>query len=249
MGTLDGKTAIVTGGGSGVGRGISLALAGEGAAVVVAGRTESTLAETRRMIEERGGRAAVSVCDITVPDDVDACIALAVERFGGVDILVNNATLVPHGSLLETSEELADDTWRAENADLGARLEPLAHGGEHRGVLRLVEQLVVDPGENLEPEVGGAGARGEQSAGVRRNQCVVAAVHDEHREPELRCLPGNAAGARSHLRDRARGHRPVADQRVVAVRLDHLRVAADQRRVHRQHRLRRRDRSRGSGTS
>ncbi len=49
------------------------------------------------MIEERGGRAAVSVCDNTVPDDVDGCIALSVERFGGIDILVNNATLVPHG--------------------------------------------------------------------------------------------------------------------------------------------------------
>ncbi len=113
MGILDGKTAIVTGGGSGIGRGISFALAGEGAAVVTAGRTERTLAETCRTIEERGGRAAVSVCDITVPDDVDACIALTVERFGGIDILVNNATLVPHGTLLETSEELADDTWRA----------------------------------------------------------------------------------------------------------------------------------------
>jgi meso-butanediol dehydrogenase/(S,S)-butanediol dehydrogenase/diacetyl reductase len=113
MGILDGKTAIVTGGGQGVGRGIALALAAEGAAVVLAGRTEATLEETRHDIERRGGRAAASVCDITVPDDVDACIALALESFGSIDILVNNAALVPHGTLLDIDEELVEAAWQA----------------------------------------------------------------------------------------------------------------------------------------
>ena len=112
-GPLDGRVAIVTGGGRGVGRGIALALAGAGAAVVVCGRTAEPLDETVQDIGARGGRAAAIVADVTIPDDVDAGIALACERFGGVDILVNNATLVPHGSLLDISEELVDAAWAA----------------------------------------------------------------------------------------------------------------------------------------
>ena len=113
MGTLDDKTAIVTGGGTGVGRGIALALAREGAAVVLAGRTESTLASTREDIVALGGRAAVAVCDVTKPADVDACIAIALDAFGSIDILVNNAALVPHGSLLHIDEELVEAAWCA----------------------------------------------------------------------------------------------------------------------------------------
>ncbi|SEP20355.1 SDR family NAD(P)-dependent oxidoreductase [Trujillonella endophytica] len=112
-GILEGRTALVTGGGNGVGRGIALALAGEGASVVVAGRTAATLEGTRQLIEDRGGRAAVAVCDITVSEEVDACIAATLGLFGGIDVLVNNAALVPHGSLLEASEELVDAAWAA----------------------------------------------------------------------------------------------------------------------------------------
>jgi NAD(P)-dependent dehydrogenase (short-subunit alcohol dehydrogenase family) len=113
VGVLEGKTAIVTGGGRGVGRGIALALAADGASVVVCGRTEEPLVETVGEIEARGGRAVWIVSNITVPVDVDACIALACEQFGGVDILVNNATLVPHGTLLDISEELVNEAWAA----------------------------------------------------------------------------------------------------------------------------------------
>jgi NAD(P)-dependent dehydrogenase (short-subunit alcohol dehydrogenase family) len=113
MGILDGKTAIVTGGGTGVGRGIALALASEGAAVVLAGRTEATLAATHKEIENAGGRAAVAVCDVTVPDDVNACIALALDTYGTIDILVNNAALVPHGTLLDIKEEVVNAAWEA----------------------------------------------------------------------------------------------------------------------------------------
>jgi meso-butanediol dehydrogenase / (S,S)-butanediol dehydrogenase / diacetyl reductase len=106
MDSLKGKTAIVTGGGRGIGRGVALALAAEGASVVVAGRTEAPLVDTCRAIEERGGRATHTVCDITVGADVDRCIEVALATFGGIDVLVNNAALIPQGNLLEVSEDL-----------------------------------------------------------------------------------------------------------------------------------------------
>lgn len=112
-GRLDGRVAIVTGGGAGVGRGIALALAHEGAAVVVAGRTAATLESTRDEVVARGGRAHAVVCDVTVPADLDRCVETALASFGGIDLLVNNAALVPHGSILEIADELVHAAWEA----------------------------------------------------------------------------------------------------------------------------------------
>lgn len=113
MGILEGKTAVVTGGGIGVGRGIALAFASEGAAVVLASRTGETLEATAAEIEARGGRALACVCDITVPADVNRLIATTVDTFGGIDNLVNNAALVPHGDILTISEDLVNAAWAA----------------------------------------------------------------------------------------------------------------------------------------
>ena len=92
-GTLDGKRAIVTGGGQGIGRGIALALAREGAAVALVGRTESTLRAVAAEIGKPGGTALPIVADITRPDDIRSCVAHTVSELGGIDILVNNAQI------------------------------------------------------------------------------------------------------------------------------------------------------------
>jgi NAD(P)-dependent dehydrogenase (short-subunit alcohol dehydrogenase family) len=111
MRSLEGRVAIVTGGGHGVGRGIALALAEAGAQVVVCGRTAATLAAVRGEIEARGGAALDVVCDITRAEDLKRLVAATLERFGGLNILVNNAALVPHGSLLEIGDEVIQGAW------------------------------------------------------------------------------------------------------------------------------------------
>lgn len=111
MGNLEGRVAIVTGGGHGVGRGIAIALAEAGAKVVICGRTAGTLAGVRREIEGRGGEAEDVVCDITRKADLARLIEATLARFGGINILVNNAALVPRGTLLEIDDGLIQDAW------------------------------------------------------------------------------------------------------------------------------------------
>ena len=91
MENLSGKTAIVTGAGQGVGRGIALALASAGARLVVAGRTLAKVERTAAEIAERGAEALAVACDVGSREDVDAVVAQAIARFGRIDVLVNNA--------------------------------------------------------------------------------------------------------------------------------------------------------------
>ena len=90
-GSLAGKVAFVTGGGTGIGRAAALAFAREGAAVAVAGRSEGPLRETVRLIEEAGGRALAVRCDVSREEDVKAALGRTVEAFGRLDCAFNNA--------------------------------------------------------------------------------------------------------------------------------------------------------------
>jgi NAD(P)-dependent dehydrogenase (short-subunit alcohol dehydrogenase family) len=108
-GTFDGKVAIVTGGGSGLGRAMAQELARTGAAVVVAGRRLDPLGETVALIEGKGGSGLAQQTDVRQPDQVDALVDAAVERFGRVDVLVNNAA----GNFVARAEDLSPNGWRA----------------------------------------------------------------------------------------------------------------------------------------
>lgn len=88
---MDGRCAVVSGAGSGLGRAIARRLAAEGARVVVAGDKETPLAETARLIADEGGEAFAVRCDVSREDDVAALMRQVVERFGRLDVLVNNA--------------------------------------------------------------------------------------------------------------------------------------------------------------
>ncbi|HEV8296710.1 MAG TPA: SDR family oxidoreductase [Acidimicrobiales bacterium] len=103
-GVLDGKVAIVTGAGQGVGKGVAIALAAEGAAVMLMGRTQSKLDVVAAEIAARGGRAAVVSGDVKVLADIERCVDATVREFGTIDILVNNAQEVPLGYLLEVED-------------------------------------------------------------------------------------------------------------------------------------------------
>jgi NAD(P)-dependent dehydrogenase (short-subunit alcohol dehydrogenase family) len=88
---LDGKTALVTGGGRGLGEYMAKALAGVGANVVVCSRKLDACEAVAQEIEAAGGQALAMACDVGEPEDVERVVETAAERFGAVDILVNNS--------------------------------------------------------------------------------------------------------------------------------------------------------------
>lgn len=105
MGTLEGQVALITGAGQGIGQGIALALAGEGANVAVVGRTEAKLEATCELLRERGVTAEPFVANVLDTESISPLVDEVAERFGGIDILVNNAYSGKYGRLLSMSNE------------------------------------------------------------------------------------------------------------------------------------------------
>ena len=104
-----GTVALVTGGGSGIGRAIAVRYAAGGGDVVVLGRRPQPLAETARLAEEFGVRAQAVSCDVRDADAVTAAVDAVVDEHGRLDALVNNAA----GNFVVPAEDLSPGGWRA----------------------------------------------------------------------------------------------------------------------------------------
>jgi NAD(P)-dependent dehydrogenase (short-subunit alcohol dehydrogenase family) len=107
---LKDRTAIITGSSSGIGRGIAIAFAEEGANVVLASRNEASKMEqdertTTEVIADKGGDAVFQPTDVTDENDVEAMVQTAVDEYGGIDILVNNAGVTSANPIHEVTEE------------------------------------------------------------------------------------------------------------------------------------------------
>jgi citronellol/citronellal dehydrogenase len=104
-----GRVALITGGGTGIGRATALELAGSGARIAVCGRRAEPLQQVAGEIEAAGGEAIAVPADLREGDAVARVVGATLERFGTIDVLVNNAG----GQFTAPAEEITDGGWRA----------------------------------------------------------------------------------------------------------------------------------------
>ncbi|MBT2301963.1 SDR family oxidoreductase [Variovorax paradoxus] len=113
MNRLQGKRCVVTGGGSGIGRASAQRLAGEGASVLVVGRSVDNTNETVSLITAAGGRAAALVADATSESDVQAMVRRCLGKFGGLDVFFANAgTPGTNAGIFDQTVEEWNEVWR-----------------------------------------------------------------------------------------------------------------------------------------
>lgn len=105
MDTLAGKTAIITGASRGIGRAIAVKLSQEGAQVVLTARDQTALETAVTDIRDSGGKAQAIALDLSLETSPEQLVAFAVDQFGGVDIVVNNAGATKRGEFLELTEQ------------------------------------------------------------------------------------------------------------------------------------------------
>lgn len=108
-GRLEGKTAIVTGGGRGIGEGIAKVFAAEGAKVLIATRTLSRGEKVAKAIRKAGGEAEAIATDVSKAASVEAMVKEARKRLGHIDILVHNAGIFPSSHIVKMKEQEWDD--------------------------------------------------------------------------------------------------------------------------------------------
>ena len=149
---LSGKVTIITGGARGIGRAIATRFAEEGAKVVIADIMADEAAETARAI----GHDAIAVAfDARSQDSINHLVATAVSRFGGIDILVNNAAVLEAGALLDHTPEMFDRVFGVNVKGLFFTLQAVAR--------RMIEQ---GRGGKIINMASQAGRRGEPGAPI-----------------------------------------------------------------------------------
>jgi len=112
MQTLQGRVALVTGAGRGIGKAIALLLAGADCRVVLVARSRDQLEEVRREIDSRHGSAAVVPCDLTRDDGIEKLVGRSAQHFGAIDILINNAGWGKRASVVKAKIDDWDQTFR-----------------------------------------------------------------------------------------------------------------------------------------
>jgi NADP-dependent 3-hydroxy acid dehydrogenase YdfG len=181
MGSLDGMVAIVTGGGSGIGRETALMLAAEGAHVVVSGRRQAPLDETVAAVLRAGGQAAARVADMESATDPAALAEWTIRTFGRVDILINNAG---HSSTVRAIRWVRKDDW---DSVIAANLtgvylitQAVLPGMIERGGGTIV---TVSSVAGIRPGLIGGVPYSAAKAAVRN---LMGHIHSEHRDKGIR---------------------------------------------------------------
>jgi NAD(P)-dependent dehydrogenase (short-subunit alcohol dehydrogenase family) len=148
---LTGRTAIVTGAGAGIGRGIALGLAAFGARVAVLELDATTARATGDAIEAAGGQALVLPTDVRDGEALERAVATTAERYGGVDVLVNNVGGTFRAAFLETSEKGWDALVRANLKTVLHGTRAVAPGMVARGRGGSIVNIVSIEGERAAP--------------------------------------------------------------------------------------------------
>jgi 3-oxoacyl-[acyl-carrier protein] reductase len=177
MRLLEGKIALVTGAGRGIGRAIALSLAREGADVVVASRTASELESLARAIEQSGRNALAVMADVTRESDVEDLLRKAVGRFGRVDILVNNAGIGSFARVAELSLDDFDRMWAVNmrGVFLCTRLVVPLMSKQRSGDIVNIASLA---GRNA--FIGGAGYAATKWALIGFSRCLMLEVREQN---------------------------------------------------------------------
>jgi NAD(P)-dependent dehydrogenase (short-subunit alcohol dehydrogenase family) len=178
---LEGKVAVITGASRGIGAAIAHGFAAHGAKVAIAARKPEGLAKVAAAIEAAGGQALARACHVGHTDEVQALFAAAIERFGQVDVLVNNAATNPYfGPLCDISEGAFDKTIEVNLKGYFACSRELVrhvlgrqgqgaivnvasvvgmHGAPFQGVYAMTKAAIISMTQTLAVEVGGRGIR------------------------------------------------------------------------------------------
>jgi len=167
---LKDRVAIVTGGGKGIGRAISLAFGEEGAIVVAAGRTLSALQATCDEIQSKGGRARPIQTDLMVEDQVVRMVSETVREFGQVDVLVNNSGV-------------AGPTSRLVDMDLTRWNETIAIDltGSMLSAREVLKQMIPRRSGSIVSIVSEGGRSGDGPVGFSLEKCLLGSKDGPHR--------------------------------------------------------------------